>query len=118
MSIQTASHGPASPTQGIPVAPTVRIPRIPQQRPLRGDWPDLKSGRPSRPSRLIRHRGPRRRRVHGLLDTRVIAVTTAAYVMTDAVFGGPLSWLTGWAGIAVFGGLLALASLAESLLLG
>jgi hypothetical protein len=118
MSIQTASHGPASPTQGIPVAPTVRIPRIPQQRPSRGDWPDLKSGRPSRPSRLIRHRGPRRRRVHGLLDTRVLAVATTGYVIADAAYGGPLNWLTGWAGIAFFGGLLVLASLAEALLHG
>lgn len=117
--MNTAVLDPGTPTQGIPVvAPTVRMPRIPQQRPLRGEWPDLKSGRPSRPSRLIRHRGPRRRRVHGLLDVRVLAVATAGYVIADSVFGGPLRFLAGWVGIAFFGGALALASLAEGLLPG
>lgn len=114
--MNTAILDPGTPTQGIPVvAPTIRMHRIPQQRPARGEWPDLKSGRPSRPSRLIRHRGPRRR-IHGLLDTRSLAVATAGYVIADGVYGGPLSFLAGWASIAFFGGALAIASLAEALL--
>jgi hypothetical protein len=97
--------------------------RIPRQRTVHDGFPDMRSGRPSRPSGLARHHA-RRSAVAtvqipaDMLDTRVLAVTAAGYVIADSVFGGPLSFVTGWAGIAFFGGLLALASLAEALLLG